>query len=215
MTKNSKIPNNSQQPNDQGIRSLPEPWKTIVHLIGTFGLSVFLVIWYLVKIQPEQATQYENIRVNVSNLSVLVGELNQLVKTKQTILTKTQSDNLKKLYIATVSNKLNYVICNILKKYNSSTDREKIIRDLVDEMQKTMNLYASFVDNLIEVDRNTIKAQIAQQIGVNEGVCKRIAMEAIDGWKDKTPHEISEKINWSLQNSFNLTLKHKDNTTIE
>ena len=220
MTKNSKISNHSQQTDGQGISSLPNPWKTIVNLIGTFGLAVFLVVWYLVKMQPDEAARYKNISkevtqlsVNVSNLSVSVGELNQLIRTKQTILTKTQADNLKKLYIATVSNELNLVICNILKKYNTSIGRETIIKDLIDEMQKIMTAYAAFVDDLIEFNRNTIKGEIAKQIGGKEGVCERIAIEAIDEWKDKTPHEISEKLNWSLQKSFNLTLKSNNATT--
>jgi hypothetical protein len=211
MEKNS---NKAKENSGFGITSLEEPWRTIVYLVGTFGLSVFLVVWYLVKIQPDEKAQYEkistvvsNLSVNLDNLAVSVELLSLKIKEGQSLLTKNQGNNLKRLYIATVSNELNHEICKKLNEFNDQIDREKAIIDLADIIKKTMLDYAELIGDLVELEHNVIQAEIAKQIHGEEGVCKRIAMEAIDKWKNKTPLEVSEALKWSLKDSFSLTLK--------
>lgn len=214
MIKNDKIPNDNQKTDGQGISGLPNPWKTIVYLINTFGLAVFLVVWYVVKIQPNNAARYENLgnqvsemSVNISNLSLKVDELNQLIKNKKTLLTKDQANNIKKLYIETVTSKLNHVFLSKLKTIKSSSTRKENIKYLIDEMQKIMSNNAEYIDGLVELGDIEIKSEIAKRIYEKEGVCNRIAIEAIDKWKDLSPHDVSNKLNWAFKNAFSLTLK--------
>ncbi|HDR14496.1 MAG TPA: hypothetical protein ENN79_03205 [Desulfobacteraceae bacterium] len=114
--------------------------------------------------QPDETARYEGLQKEVYNLSISIGELTDLIKSNQTLLTKNQANNIKKLYISTVSNELNEIIIHKLRDNNVSKSRDQLIKDIGAEIQKIMSDYASFLDDLIEMERYTLQAEIAKQI---------------------------------------------------
>ena len=40
---------NNEKDSKRGIRGLPRPWSIAVQVVGTFGLAVFLVLYYVIE----------------------------------------------------------------------------------------------------------------------------------------------------------------------
>ncbi len=78
--------NHSEEPTPQGpwIRG---PWSLAVHLVGTFGLAVFLVLYYVLVMQPRAQASYDRLRGSVDALL-------QVVEKGQTLLRQEQGDRL-------------------------------------------------------------------------------------------------------------------------
>ncbi|MEE9263678.1 MAG: hypothetical protein V3V11_04410, partial [Vicinamibacteria bacterium] len=51
-----------------GIRGLPETWSVVVQLTGTFGLAVFLVLYYVLFMQPRAQARYDQLTSSVDSL---------------------------------------------------------------------------------------------------------------------------------------------------
>ena len=59
----------NKHPSGLGISGLPRPWSTVVQLVGTFGLAVFLVLYYVLVIHPQEEKRYEELKNSVQQLS--------------------------------------------------------------------------------------------------------------------------------------------------
>ncbi len=74
------------------VRRLSTKWELIVQLVGTFGLAVFLVLYYVVFVQPREARRYEELRRSVDSVVLLA-------QSGQTLITREQAERLKELFI--------------------------------------------------------------------------------------------------------------------
>lgn len=68
------MPPNENHPKSEevGIAGLPKSWAVAVQLVGTFGLAVFLVLYYVLVMQPKDAQRYEQLRQSVTSLGEIV-----------------------------------------------------------------------------------------------------------------------------------------------
>ena len=51
-----------EEAREVGIAGLPKGWAIAVQLVGTFALAVFLVLYYVLVMQPREAERYEQLR---------------------------------------------------------------------------------------------------------------------------------------------------------
>ncbi len=88
-----------ESPFDNTPARLPSRWELIVQLVGTFGLAVFLVLYYVLVMQPREQARYDELRLSVD--AVL-----QMVEAGQTFVTREQSERLKELFIISAAPEL-------------------------------------------------------------------------------------------------------------
>src|SRR5262249_39706537 len=75
-----------------GTDKLPQPWAIAVQLIGTFGLAVFLVVYYVLVMQPKEAARYDELKASIDNLA-------SLVENQQALIGRDQESGLEQLFI--------------------------------------------------------------------------------------------------------------------
>lgn len=114
---------------EAGVQGLPRKWSVAVQIVGTFGLAVFLVLYYVMVIQPKDARRYDELRGSVERI---VG----LVEQQQSLLTRQQASQIEDLYIVAVSHE---VADRLLR--TPSTSPETLHREIDDILAaKTMQL---------------------------------------------------------------------------
>ena len=179
---------NNEQGGASGIGGLPRPWSMAVQLIGTFGLAVFLVLYYVFVMQPQERKRYDELRESVESLI-------QIVEKGQTLLTKDQAKRLESLYVIAVANELSLVIHEELKKETSGENLENIIRNRM--LQRT-----ELLEGLAKEGGRSISEPIVHRIADPSGVSKQIAEVAIREWKIDSLRELSNNLEDFLEFAF-------------
>ena len=179
---------NNEKDNIRGIAGLPRPWSTAVHLVGTFGLAVFLVLYYVFVMQPQERKRYDELKDAVETLI-------QVVEKEQTLLTKDQAKHLESLYIIGVANELGVVIHGELKKETSKENLETIVR-------KKMLQRLELIEGLVKKDGRSLSEPIVHRIAEPTGVCKRLVEIAFREWKTDSVQHISNNLEEFLEFSF-------------
>ena len=82
-----------------GTHGLPQTWSLAVQLTGTFGLAVFLVLYYVLFMQPRAQARYDQLALSVDSLI-------EVVERGQTVVTREQGDRLEELFILAVAPEL-------------------------------------------------------------------------------------------------------------
>lgn len=82
--------------NSVGIPGLPKKWQGPVQIVSTFGLAVFLVLYYLFVIRPENNARYQKMRESIDKLQ-------HVVQAEQAVVSEEQAERLEDLYIDAVS----------------------------------------------------------------------------------------------------------------
>lgn len=217
MRQNNKIPDGGKQTDTHGISGLPKPWDTAVQLIGTFGLAVFLVLYYLFIMKPAEEKRYEilsdkfyNLSNSLNNLTDSVNHFTQVLDEKETLINKEQTIKMKKLYIAAVKNRLGSIICDRLNKNISQEDLRKEIN--IEMLKLSIYIDEGFYQKEILKKQPPIFTQILndiqKRIWDNQGCSRIIAEDAInDKWKNLTIQDVESKLNTALEQSFELMPK--------
>ena len=190
MTKQENPSSNNEITDTQGISALPKPWATAVQLIGTFGLAVFLVLYYVFVMQPQERERYDDLRESVESLI-------SVVEKNQTLVTKGQVKNLETLYVMSVANDLGPLIHDAISKEVASQDVNDIVR-------RTMRRRTELIEGFAKKDGTTISEHIAHRIVDPCGVCKRITLEVEHGSGRLTPQDITRISKDILEEEFSL-----------
>ncbi len=181
------MPEKNKQTQGYGIRGLPRPWSTVVQLVGTFGLAVFLVLYYVLIIHPQEEKRYEELRDSVEALI-------QVVEKGQTLLTTDQARHLESLYIIAAASELSLVIHEQLQGGTTEEGLENLIRTKM--LQRT-----ELLEGLVKKGGRSISEPIVHRIADPEGVSKKAADVAVNEWKDNSVQELSR----NLQEFFEFT----------
>jgi hypothetical protein len=212
MRNQNKISDDSKQTDTQGISGLPKPWDTAVRIVGTYGLAIFLVLYYLFVMRLADDARYEKFNTSLqefnaslNQLSISVNRLNQIIGEKEALLTSDQTMDLKKLYIAAVINKLDKIISDKLKNNISKEELGETIRS------KMLKLAVLIDDGLVqkqqvgqEVIYTKIYYDIVKRITSPEGCSKTISEDATNAWRDLPLQQVTEKLDNALTESFQL-----------
>jgi hypothetical protein len=177
-----------------GISGLPKNWATAVQLISTFGLAVFLVLYYLFVIRTEDQKRYENLRASIDAL-VRINEKGE------TLLSADLERRLQQIYVEVVSRELADLVVEELKKTPKPADLTQVVR-------QTMINRTSLVQGLSRKDGVSLSELLANKIN-NFDLGKKYADYAIATWSGADRNRIAQESHSILMRELDFIAKAK------
>ncbi|MHC4646113.1 MAG: hypothetical protein ACYTBJ_11465 [Planctomycetota bacterium] len=171
----------------QGIAGLPRPWSTAVQLVGTFGLAVFLVLYYVLVMQPRERARYDELTKSVEWLIAVVEK-------GHTLLPASQIRKLERLYILAVSDELAVSIQQERAK-GASPD------ELAEKLKQIMLNRTELLQGFVRKDNRNISETLVHRIASREGVHKLLAQEA-HNWDNLSVPEMTRICEEKLSFAF-------------
>ncbi|MBK8096901.1 MAG: hypothetical protein IPK26_07330 [Planctomycetes bacterium] len=172
-----------------GFAGLPRKWATPVQLVGTFGLAVFLVLYYLLVMEPRQAEAYARLRGSVDGLR-------SVVEKRQALLSKPQADALDEMVAVAVASQVALEIRKALDHDTTTvTGLEQTIRELL--LDRT-----HWLQGLARDDGSTV-SEIAVNRIVESEVARKVADRALAEWRQADLATISA----GCQEMIGMTLR--------
>lgn len=165
-------------PKESGIAGLPKAWAIAVQLVGTFGLAVFLVLYYVLVMQPKDAARYEQLSQSVTSLG-------EIVAGQQSLLTREQASRLEDLFVMAMAPEMAELIVGELKG-NSTT--EVLSKKIEDKLIFRTRL----LEGLRRKDAGVVSEMLIHKIR-NSGISQEIAQRANSGWRDAEPKMIAKE----------------------
>ena len=152
-----------------GIGGLPRGWSVAVQLVGTFGLAVFLVLYYVLVMQPREAARYEQLRASVESLM-------QVVAQQQSLLTRDQAANLEHLFVVATASEVADRIADGLRR-NVPADQ------LQRELEDVMVLQTGLLQGLARRDGGNLSEMLVHRVR-NTEIAAELAHRAVESWRD-------------------------------
>ncbi len=171
----------------QGIASLPRPWSTAVQLVGTFGLAVFLVLYYVLLMQPQERARYDELRQSVEFLIAVVEK-------GLTLVTADQAKHLESLYVLAVANEVGVFIHDALEKGMEPSVLEAKTSEMM--LRRT-----ELLEGLTQKGGKNISETIVHRLATRGGISSKLAEEAVN-WKGMSARDISKRCEEILEFSF-------------
>ncbi len=183
------MPNeNHQESKEVGIAGLPKNWAVAVQLVGTFGLAVFLVLYYVLVMQPKEAERYEQLSQSVTSLG-------EIVAGQQSLLTREQASQLEDLFVVAMAHEVTDLIVGGLRG-NSTTEA------LAKKIENKLIFQTRLLEGLRRKDGGTISEMLTHKIR-NSGVSQEIAQRAVAEWNNAE----SEMIVSECRDALNFAIK--------
>ncbi|WP_457577998.1 hypothetical protein [Desulfomarina sp.] len=158
-----------------GLAALPKNWSVAVQLVGTFGLAVFLVLYYVLVMQPRDIRRYEELRDSILSLEkIMIG--------RQSLVTRETVRQLEDLYIAGVGYETGSFVKKELEKNVNSADLAK-------EIEKKLIFETRLLEGLRKKDEGVVSEMLTYKI-LDSGISDEIAKKAVREWRGKTLEEI-------------------------
>ena len=178
----------------QGIAGLPKSWSVAVQLIGTFGLAVFLVLYYVFVFQPREAARYDELRNSVE-------ELTKVVKEDLGLLNRAQSSKLEELYILATAPEVADIIFTSLKNDTNAEDIAKKIRE-------SLLMRTDLVSDLKREGGGIISEQLTYKI-INSEIARKLADRAVQNWKNKSREDVLAECNHAILSTIKMAARAK------
>lgn len=162
---------NNQTDPDQvkyGIAGLPKRWAVVVQLVGTFGLAVFLVLYYVLIMRPAETARYEQLEAAVTGLM-------EVVEKQQTLLEGEQADRLEELFVAAVTSDFCIGIAE-------ASAQETSLPDIKRSLEDTLMRNVSLLRGLTRRDGRQVSEMLANKIRVSEMATE--AYERVTAWNE-------------------------------
>jgi hypothetical protein len=190
--------NNNGEPTTRppGVFGLPGTWSVAVQLIGTFGLAVFLVLYYVLVMQPRAQARYDQ-------LSSSVDSLIEVVEQGQTVLTQEQGDRLEELYILAVAPELADRMERVLPgDAVSAADAGRLRQALQTSLEDVLMVRTRLLRGLSLRDGGTLSQMLADKIG-------QLAKRAVVEWPFASREDLVDMCKESLYFAFRKTARAK------
>lgn len=172
---------NGNGPRTTGIPGLPRKWQAPVRVISTFGLAVFLVLYYLFVIRPENNTRFEKMRQSIDTLQ-------QVVQADQGMVSQEQAERLEDLYIAAVSPK-------VAKTLRRDISRQAKIDEIRGQLLKTVDLLRGIVLESGRSEVEHLRARIQPANPEDPDVPTIIVEQASEGYIDPDdPESVGDEL---------------------
>lgn len=202
------MPVDDGQQSDRGISSLPPFWSAAVQLIGTFGLAVFLVLYYVLVMHPQERQQYGELRGTVESLiekeREQYGELREaveslirMVEREQKLLTDTEVSELEGLYVYAVAGELCFLIHDELEQ---GTEVDALAERIGTILQRTTEKLEHFTRK----DGRSVSEPIVQRLAGSPSIGRKIAESATTDWRTSPYPEIYQRVVRMLGDTFVL-----------
>jgi hypothetical protein len=155
-----------EKPEPAGIAGLPKVWAVAVQLVGTFGLAVFLVLYYVLVLQPAEAERYEKLAASVNDMLAVLRE-------EQSLLTRQQVGELEELYIRAAAPEVAAVLASARER-----GQPVPIRDLEDLLLLRVN----HLEGLTRVDGGNVASQLQNKLR-NSQLAERLIAAGAGDWR--------------------------------
>lgn len=181
------------------VRRLPTKWELAVQLVGTFGLAVFLVLYYVVFVQPREARRYDELRQSVDSVV-------QLARSGQTLVTREQAERLKELFIVAAAPELTRYLHETLsqaagKETVSAADARPLAASLSENLQEILVVRSRLLRGLSR-DRDDDLMELLGARLSSSGVAHQIAERAVREWPYRTRADLERMCRESLYASL-------------
>lgn len=163
-------------PKEVGIAGLPKGWAVAVQLVGTFGLAVFLVLYYVLVMQPRQTERYDQLNGRYETLSGSVTALRETIESQQSLLTRQQASRVEELFCMAMSQEVADLIVRESAGHPTPESLTKKIED-------RLILQTRLLEGLRRKDGGVISEMLTHKIR-NSEISSRIAKTALAEWKD-------------------------------
>lgn len=157
-------------PPGAGIQGLPKRWATVVQLVGTFGLAVFLVLYYVLVMQPREQARYEGLRDSVELLLAAV-------ESGQSLVSRDQANDLEDLYIRAVAPELARRIDQVAGP--GAEPSPERLDELAGELADTLRIRTQLLQGLRREDGGALSEMLTNKI-INTGVAEEIVRRAVE-----------------------------------
>ena len=150
----------NKEPQRFGILGLPPNWSVAVQLIGTFGLAVFLVLWYVFRMHPAEVKRYDKFNTSITELTEKVDNLAEAVKGNQMVLKEYQSGQLEKLFTKCVA----YKIADLIILYRVIPSEVFDIMEIQKKLENTLIIDTELAEGLLYADGSDIAGMFKDKI---------------------------------------------------
>lgn len=165
----------NKEPQKLGIPSLPTKWSVAVQLIGTFGLAVFLVLYYLFFMGPAENKKYDELNTSINELNTSINEehntsiieltekvdnLAETVIGNQLMLKENQSNQLEELFTKCVA----YKIADSIFEYKDYPDHFLNILEVKKKLENTLIINTELAEGLLYADAIDIAGMFKDKI---------------------------------------------------
>jgi hypothetical protein len=164
------------KPEPVGIAGLPKIWAVAVQLVGTFGLAVFLVLYYVLVLQPAEAERYDK-------LATAVNDLLAVVRADQTLLSRPQVEALEELFVQAAAP----AVAKVLMDARAAGRGEA---NLAREIENEMMLRVDLFKGLTREDGGVVASQLQNKI-LNQELPQRLAELASGEWREMPAGEVT------------------------
>jgi len=178
----------------EGISDLPKKWSVAVQLVGTFGLAVFLVLYYVLVMQPKDAARYDQLRQSIDKLG-------ETIAGQQNLITREQESRLQDLYLIAMGNEVATLLVSELK---GSANAEALTKKIEDRLIVETRL----LEGLRRQDGGAISEMMTNKIR-NTEISKEIARRAIADWKNTDRETIAGECRRALTFAMQMAAKAK------
>ena len=183
----------NKEPQKLGIPGLPTKWSVAVQLIGTFGLAVFLVLYYLFAMGPKENKRYDELNTSINELNTSINELNtpineltekvknlaEAVKGNKIMLKENQSIQLEELFTKCVT----YKIVDSIIEYKKIQMDYPFLK-LQERLENTLIIDTKLAEGLLYDDGSEIVGMLKHKIFKSK-IAQNLATwakEADDEW---------------------------------
>ena len=174
-----------------GIRELPETWSVAVQLTGTFGLAVFLVLYYVVFMQPRAEARYDRLTGSVDSLI-------EVVERGQTVVTREQGDRLEEMYILAVAPELADRIARLLPEDAVSAAAATSLREeLRANLEDVLIVRTRLLRGLSLRDGGDVSQMLADKIRERD-IAEQLSRRAVLEWPFRSQEDVVDMCKESL-----------------
>lgn len=177
-----------------GIGGLPRRWGVAVQLVSTFGLAVFLVLYYVLVMHPMENARYEKLRTSVETLI-------EVVEKGQSLLTRDQASKLETLFIMATAP-------TIADRVIQDLQGDVVPEELAKELENIMMVETGLLAGLTRKDGGTLSEMLTYKIR-NSGVAEKIAVQADERWRGVDRTHVLEQCKEALDMAFRLQARAK------
>jgi hypothetical protein len=167
----------SNQP-ASGMSALPKKWAAAVQLISTFGLAVFLVLYYLFVVRAEEQSRYEKLRASVDAL-VRINEKGDM------LLTADLERRLQEIYVEVASREMADLLFDELKKSPKPEELAQLLR-------QTLTNRTTLLQGLSRTDGMSLSELLSNKIN-NFNLPKKLADYALANWVTTERNQIAKE----------------------
>ena len=181
-----------------GTLNLPEAWSVAVQLTGTFGLAVFLVLYYVLFMQPRAQARYDKLTVSVDSLI-------EVVERGQTVVTREQGERLEELYILAVAPELGDRMERLLPDGAVSAAAASNLRqELQASLEDVLIVRTRLLRGLSVRDGGDVSQMLADKIRERD-IAERLARRAVLEWPFASQKDTVNVCKESLYFAFRKT----------